>query len=108
MQHNLAYGSLDGEPIDVALIDLLLAHGADITSVDTNGDTALHVMARNLHQVEAARFLVSKGADVTVVNAKGNTPVHEVMRGLLRMKRPTRGQKYESVRLTAQLGRRIK
>jgi ankyrin repeat protein len=79
----LVYGSLDGEPIDVALIELLLAQGADISSVNTNGDTALHLMAKSLRQVKAAQFLVSKGADVTVVNAKGDTPVHEVMRGLL-------------------------
>ncbi|KUL81749.1 hypothetical protein ZTR_09411 [Talaromyces verruculosus] len=101
--HVLAYWSLDGEPIDVDLIELLLAHGADISSVDTNGDTALHIMARNLRQVEAARFLVSKGADITAVNAKGNTPVHGVMGGLLRVKRATRGEKHQSVRLADQL-----
>lgn len=103
MLHILGYGSLDGDPIDIALIELLLAHGADMSAVDINSDTALHVIARNLCQAEAARFLISKGAYVTVVNTKGNTPVHEVMRGLLRVKRPTRGEKYESVRLTAQL-----
>lgn len=106
--HMLAYWSLGGEPIDIALIELLLVHGADISSVDTNGDAALHLMAKNQRQVEAAQFLVRKGADVTVVNVKGNTPVHEVMAGLLRAKRPTRGEKHESVRDADRLKARMK
>ncbi|KUL82398.1 hypothetical protein ZTR_10321 [Talaromyces verruculosus] len=83
--------------------ELLLAHGAIIGSVDMNGDTALHIMAKNLRQVEAARFLISNGANVAAVNAQGNTPVHEVMTGLLQAKRPARGQKYPPVRLADRL-----
>ncbi|KAI7970128.1 hypothetical protein EIK77_008355 [Talaromyces pinophilus] len=101
--HLLAFRSMNGEPIDICLIELLLAHGANISSVDMNGNTALHIMAKNLRQVEAARFLISKGADVTAVNAQGNTPLHEVMTGMLQAKGPTRGQKYQPVRLADRL-----
>lgn len=89
------------------MIGLLLAHGAIISSVDMNGNTTLHIIAKNLRQVEAARFLISNGANVAAINAQGNTPVHEVMTGLLQAKRPTRGQKYPPVRLADRLRGRM-
>ncbi|KAL4932928.1 ankyrin repeat domain-containing protein [Aspergillus undulatus] len=81
--HRLA-SSLDGEPIDLNLLDLLLTHGALLDHADQNGDTALHIRAKNLRQVAVVRALVARGARVDVVNKKGNTPVHEAMIGALR------------------------
>lgn len=49
--HTSALRSLDSEPIDTALLDPLVAHGANMTITDTNGNTTLHIIARNLRQV---------------------------------------------------------
>lgn len=73
MLHILASRSLDGEPINTALLDLLVAHGANVGHADTDGNTALHIMARNLRQAKAAQLLLSRGADVGAKNLKGNT-----------------------------------
>ncbi|GIJ85612.1 hypothetical protein Asppvi_004471 [Aspergillus pseudoviridinutans] len=40
-------------------------------------------MAINLHQVQAAEFLLSRGADVHASNAKGDTAFYEVAGGIL-------------------------
>ena len=77
--HKIAACCMDGEPIDTPLIDIILSHGAKINQPDNNGNTALHLMARNLRQVQAARFLISRGADVRLTNSKGNTALHECL-----------------------------
>lgn len=77
--HKLAARCMDGEPIDIPLIDILLSHGVKINQQDNNGNTALHLMARNLRQVQAARFLINRGADVSLTNSKGNTALHECL-----------------------------
>jgi ankyrin repeat protein len=79
--HRLAYWSLDGEPLDLRLLDLLLDHGAPLDHTDENGETALHMRARNLRQAAATQMLIERGAKVDMVNNKGNTPLHEAMRG---------------------------
>ena len=66
-------------PIDTAIIDLFLAHGAKISDTDLDGNTPLHLAARCLGQVGAVRFLLSRGADTNAENSKGNTPLHEVV-----------------------------
>lgn len=94
--HVLALRSVDGEPLNTALLNLLVAHSANITTTDKDGNTALHIMTRNLRQVKAAQFLLSRGADVSATNAQGNTPLHEAMRGTLRP-RETREKKIDNV-----------
>lgn len=78
--HKFAYHCLAGDPIDTALMDNLLSHGVQINKQDKDGNTALHLMARNLRQVQAARFLISRGADVSLTNGDGNTALHECLR----------------------------
>lgn len=71
---------MDGEPIDTPLMDILLSYGAKINQQDNNGNTTLHLMAKNLRQVQAARFLISQGVDVGLTNSNGNTALHECLR----------------------------
>ncbi|OJJ79344.1 ankyrin repeat domain-containing protein [Aspergillus glaucus CBS 516.65] len=100
--HVLALRSVDGEPINTALLNLLISHGANITTIDKDGNTALHIMARNLRQVNTGQFLLSRGADVNARNAHGNTPLHEVMRGTLRL-RDTRDKKIDNVTMAGRI-----
>ena len=100
--HVLALRSVDGEPINTALLNLLISHGANITTTDKDGNTVLHIMARNLRQDNAGQFLLSRRADVNARNAQGNTPLHEVMRGTLRP-RDTRDKKIDNVTMAGRI-----
>ncbi|KAL2820397.1 hypothetical protein BJX63DRAFT_428225 [Aspergillus granulosus] len=91
--HRLAYWTLDSEPIDLHLIELLLAYGAPLNHADVNGDTALHLPARNLRQTAAARALIARGATIEMINNKGNTALQEAMRGVLWPKQSWEGGK---------------
>ncbi|KAJ5621393.1 ankyrin repeat-containing domain protein [Penicillium herquei] len=83
--HLIAVGSVDSEPLNPSILDLLLAHGASLSDVDNKGNTPFHIMAKNLRQIEAAKTLLNAGADPRAENAKGNTPFHELMGfGMLR------------------------
>ncbi|ROW01945.1 hypothetical protein VMCG_05624 [Cytospora schulzeri] len=84
--HSLCVSLMESEPVETALIDLLLAHSAGVGEVDTFGCTALHYIARQLPQVGAAQHLLSRGADVRAVNSKGDTPLHEAARGEIHIK----------------------
>ncbi|ROV99825.1 hypothetical protein VSDG_02975 [Cytospora chrysosperma] len=83
--HSLCVSLMESEPVETALIDLLLAHGAGVSEVDMFGCTALHYTALQLLQVGAAQHLLSRGADVRAVNAKGDTPLHKAARGEIHM-----------------------
>ncbi|KAL4870888.1 ankyrin repeat-containing domain protein [Aspergillus spectabilis] len=84
--HILAAGSLDGEPIDCDVIQLLLTHSCPLDATDNNGDTALHILARHLRQAHTVLMLLNHGAKVDVINKSGNLALHEVMRGGMRPK----------------------
>lgn len=71
--HWLCFRLNGAEPV----IDLLLTHGANINGADLDGNTPLHLAARNLPHIDAMRFLLSRGADVGAKNSEGNTPLHE-------------------------------
>ena len=47
----------------------------DINSVDTNGESALHVAAR-VNEADLVSFLIIKGADTELRNNDGDTPLH--------------------------------
>ncbi|KAJ9209978.1 hypothetical protein DTO166G4_8450 [Paecilomyces variotii] len=78
--HLLAF-TQNGEVIDPAMIERLVAHGAKIDDIDIRGNTPLNQMAMNLRQVEAVRALLRCGASMSVKNLKGDTPLHQAAKG---------------------------
>ena len=58
----------------LAAVELMLELGDVVTTVDTNGDTALHgAIIRGSEPL--VRFLLDQGADLEAVNGKGWTPL---------------------------------
>lgn len=55
-------------------VEKLLAHGADVTLQDADGDTALHG-AGQTGNVEIIRMLLDKGANPNAKNKQGGTPL---------------------------------
>jgi ankyrin repeat protein len=60
---------------DIEIIELLLAHGADINLQDRNGDTSLSCCCVNQH-VPLAKYLLNSGADPNRTNHSGDTALH--------------------------------
>lgn len=65
--------------IDNSLLDILAKHGADINQPDKDGNTPLHLMASDLRQSGAVKFLLSQGASISSTNTKGDTAHHQLM-----------------------------
>lgn len=60
----------------LALIKLLLAHGADLNAKDHSGNTPLHYAANsNELRNEVCTLLLEGGADIFAVNRDGETPL---------------------------------
>jgi ankyrin repeat protein len=59
------------------IVQLLLAHGANVQATNSDGQTALHPTARS-GLVDLARFLIKHGADVCAVTSNGETALHAV------------------------------
>jgi integrin-linked kinase len=57
------------------LVDMLIARGAKVNSVNMGGDTPLHLAAAHGHS-NIVHSLVKHKADVRVLNEHGNTPLH--------------------------------
>jgi ankyrin repeat protein len=86
----LASATHSGGPVDTALMDLLLAHGADVNAQvtgtttyslrisrapsATEGMTALHVAAQQ-GRIEEVRYLLAKGAKTELLDANGRKPI---------------------------------
>lgn len=87
--YKIAAHCLAGEPIHTPLLDILLSQNAKINQQDKDGNTELHLIARNLRQVQAARWLISRGEDVSLTNDKGNTALHECLRMEIILQRQT-------------------
>ncbi|KAE8373941.1 ankyrin repeat-containing domain protein [Aspergillus bertholletiae] len=102
--HELAVTSHQGDPINPALLDLILSHGADINHADMDGSTVLHWMAKNLRQVKATRFLISRGADVNAKDLQGNTPLHTATMAGVYHPRLTREGETEHTTLNERIG----
>ena len=63
----------------VDIIRLLLDHGANVHSKDSDGDTALHCAAYNGYD-EAVKLLIGGGANLHVKNNDNRTPLDEAKR----------------------------
>ena len=68
----LHYAVLGRHP---AIVDLLLARGADVNAQDSAGRTPLH-FAATLDNPELINTLLAGGADVNLADARGDTPLH--------------------------------
>ena len=56
-------------------IELLLQYGANVNSVDFQGDTALHVAAKLPSPIECIHFLLRAGIDSKITNRRGLTAI---------------------------------
>lgn len=61
----LFYASLKGK---VEIVELLIAHGAEVNRRNGEGQTALHWSSQNRH-IEVARVLLVHGADLEPVDS---------------------------------------
>jgi ankyrin repeat protein len=59
---------------DLDVVDVLIAHGADVNRIGDMGATPLHVACTAGH-LEAAKRLVDAGANLAPVNEFGFTPM---------------------------------
>lgn len=57
-----------------SVVLLLLEHGANVSSTDTDGATALHEAALNGHE-QVAWLLMEHGSDVLATDTSGETPL---------------------------------
>jgi uncharacterized protein len=67
---------------DAAMIELLLASGADVRRCDAVGETALDVAARR-GNVQCAKVLIAAGADVNHLSAEGLSSLHTAILAVL-------------------------
>lgn len=63
-------------PERLALIDYLLAQGADLQAVEENGNTALHL---GMPIYELGQHLLAKGADIHQLNQENETALFQVI-----------------------------
>lgn len=56
-------------------IELLLDHGADITAVDSSGNSALHLAVRNNH-IDVVKFVLDQGLGIDRKNVIDETALH--------------------------------
>jgi ankyrin repeat protein len=59
-----------------AVVEILLAHGADVRARSANGSTPLHLAAGRDH-VEIARMLLDRDAQANSADNSGSTPLDE-------------------------------
>ena len=60
----------------VEVVDLLLARGANLEAVDSDGNTPLHYAAGFNDSVAVLELFLARGATLEAVNDYGNTPLH--------------------------------
>jgi ankyrin repeat protein len=53
--------------------------GLDIDSIDSNGDTPLHLAVAS-KQKSSVRFLLSLNAELNIKNNNGETPLHTAVK----------------------------
>lgn len=74
---------LFGAVIQSEIVRILLERGADPTSRDKDGNTALHVFAGSYlngeNDAEVLRLLLKDGSDINAQSTDGNTPLHSAI-----------------------------
>jgi Ankyrin repeats (3 copies) len=65
------------EEKSIAIIQLLIAHGAEVNFQNVNGQTPLHLAVACGH-LAVANCLIQNGADVNRQHREGNSPLHTV------------------------------
>lgn len=65
------------EEKSIAIIQLLIAHGAEVNFQNVNGQTPLHLAVACGH-LAVANCLIQNGADVNCQHREGNSPLHTV------------------------------
>lgn len=55
--------------------ELLISNGADVNTVNNEGQSALHLACKN-NNYEIIRMLLSEGADMNVIDDKGHLPIN--------------------------------
>jgi ankyrin repeat protein len=58
----------------VAMIELLLKHGAKVDACNPEGRTALHTVA-SMQNVDCAEILLTHGADISRISSNGHSPL---------------------------------
>lgn len=58
------------------VLDFLLTYGADINSVNSEGQTRLHFEVCKDKKNNFIKFLIDKNANLTIQDMNGNTPLH--------------------------------
>jgi ankyrin repeat protein len=71
----------DAPVMETSSILTLLAHGANATDVDDDGNTPLHYVAEILDYANAVSVLLDHGADPSQRNSKQETALHRAARG---------------------------
>lgn len=56
------------EPREKLLIKALIDRGIDLTAINMDGDTAVHVVAAKVDNTEIATMLLEAGSDVNAVD----------------------------------------
>ncbi|XP_059139280.1 serine/threonine-protein phosphatase 6 regulatory ankyrin repeat subunit A-like [Physella acuta] len=64
---------------DVDVLELFVAHKADVNVQNAKGETPFMMACRHCGNVEAVRYLLTVGADVMLVDENKNTTLHHTM-----------------------------
>ncbi|KAJ8359467.1 hypothetical protein SKAU_G00159920 [Synaphobranchus kaupii] len=71
----LAKSTKDESKVDLEYLDGVISEGADVNTVDSYGQTALHEISGRW-PVDVMRFFLDRGADVQRADKHGVTPLH--------------------------------
>lgn len=79
---NHGYNTKEGSPLhhlayvnDVNIAELLIEHGADVSSRDFKNNTPLHLAATTGITTPITKMLIKNGASINATNNNGDTPI---------------------------------